>query len=83
MNINNKVKEIVATTIDCNISEIKDSSRIIDDLGADSLDIYEIVDHLEKEFNVELDNYAYSSVKGNTIESVVELINTLINNKNG
>jgi len=56
-NVKERIKSIVADklTFDLEeIEEIKDSSRLINDLGTDELDIVEIVADVEKEFNISL-----------------------------
>lgn len=52
--MNDKVKEIVAEILDIEVSEIKDEAKIIDDLGADSIAVMEIVMELEDEYDVEV-----------------------------
>lgn len=74
-----KIKRIVADIIDCDIKDIGDNTRIIDDLGADSLDIIMIIDKLEREFNVEFTNTAYSSMMGNSVNAVADQIELLLN----
>jgi acyl carrier protein len=49
-----KVKEVVVEQLDCNADEIKEESRFIEDLGADSLDVVELVMALEEEFDIEI-----------------------------
>lgn len=49
-----KVKSIVAEQLGVKIDEVKDASKFIDDLGADSLDTVELVMALEEEFGTEI-----------------------------
>lgn len=49
-----KIKEVVAEQLDCDIAEIKEDSKFIEDLGADSLDVVELVMALEEEFDIEI-----------------------------
>lgn len=49
-----KLKEIIAENIGCEIEDIKVESRLIDDLDADSLDIVELTMAIEDEFNVSI-----------------------------
>lgn len=49
-----KVKEVVVEQLDCNPDEVKEESRFIEDLGADSLDVVELVMALEEEFDIEI-----------------------------
>ena len=52
MTTNEKLKEIIATQLRLDPSEITDEIDIADDLGADSLDIVEILMVIEEEFGV-------------------------------
>lgn len=47
-----KVKEVIAKQLRIDISEISDSSAIVEDLGADSLDIVEMLMTLEDEMDI-------------------------------
>ncbi len=49
-----KVKEVVVEQLDCDAAEVKEDSRFIEDLGADSLDVVELVMALEEEFDIEI-----------------------------
>ncbi len=48
------VKEVVVEQLDCDASEIKEDSKFIEDLGADSLDVVELVMALEEKFDIEI-----------------------------
>lgn len=47
-----KVKEVIAKQLRIDISEISDDAAVIEDLGADSLDIVEMLMTLEDEMNI-------------------------------
>lgn len=49
-----KVKEIVVDQLGVDEEEVKPNSAFVDDLGADSLDVVELVMALEEEFNLEI-----------------------------
>ncbi|MEA2050272.1 MAG: acyl carrier protein [Campylobacterota bacterium] len=49
-----KVKAVVVEQLDCNADEVKEDSKFIEDLGADSLDVVELVMALEEEFDIEI-----------------------------
>ena len=49
-----RVKKIVAEQLGVNEADIKNESSFLDDLGADSLDVIEIVMALEDEFDAEI-----------------------------
>ena len=52
--IEQKVKNIIADQLGVGEEEIKITSSFIDDLGADSLDIVELVMAMEEEFDIEI-----------------------------
>ncbi len=54
MAILDEVKEVVAEQLGVNIDEIKEDSKFVDDLGADSLDVVELVMALEEKFDIEI-----------------------------
>ncbi|MEG1504717.1 MAG: acyl carrier protein [Lachnospiraceae bacterium] len=49
-----KVKEIVAESLGADINKITEETTFKEDLGADSLDLFELVMALEEEYNVEI-----------------------------
>ena len=49
-----KVKAVVVEQLDCNADEVTENSRFIEDLGADSLDVVELVMALEEDFDIEI-----------------------------
>ena len=48
------VKEVVIEQLDCDPAEVKEDSKFIEDLGADSLDVVELVMALEERFDIEI-----------------------------
>jgi len=48
------VKEVVVEQLDCDAAEVKENSKFIEDLGADSLDVVELVMALEEKFDIEI-----------------------------
>ena len=49
-----KLKKIVAEVLNVDENEITMDSTFVDDLGADSLDIFQIIMGIEKEFDIEI-----------------------------
>ena len=49
-----KVAQILAEQLDVDVDEIKLTTDMVDDLGADSLDIVDLVMTLEDEFDIEI-----------------------------
>ncbi len=54
MSVENKVKEIVAEQLNVEMSELELNKSFLNDLGADSLDIVELVMAMEEEFELEI-----------------------------
>tara|TARA_B100000929_G_C15397501_1_gene383357 strand:+ start:614 stop:829 length:216 start_codon:yes stop_codon:yes gene_type:complete len=48
------IEKIIAQTLGCSQDSIKDESNFVNDLGADSLNIVEIVMAIEEEFDVSI-----------------------------
>ncbi len=48
------VKEVVVEQLNVNPDEIKEESKFVEDLGADSLDVVELVMALEEKFDIEI-----------------------------
>ena len=67
-----KVKKILVDQLDVEESSITPDSSIIDDLGADSLDIVDMVMSLEEEFDVEIPDEEIESMK--TVGDIVKFI---------
>ena len=57
-----KIKKVVAEQLDCDIANIKEDSKFIEDLGADSLDVVELVMALEEEFDIEIPDEAAEKI---------------------
>ncbi|MCE5330253.1 acyl carrier protein [bacterium] len=49
-----KVKEILVDVLGANADDIKSESKFVDDLGADSLDLVELIMSLEDKFQIEI-----------------------------
>ena len=54
MKIADKVKKIIAEKLDVDISDVVPEASLIDDLGADSLAIVELIMTMEEEFDIEV-----------------------------
>jgi len=49
-----KVKEILVDVLGVNAEDVKPESKFVDDLGADSLDLVELIMSLEDKFSIEI-----------------------------
>jgi acyl carrier protein len=68
VNVEETVKKIVCERLDKKPEEVTNEARFIEDLGADSLDLTELLMALEEEFNIDIDDEA------NQIETVADAI---------
>ena len=71
-NLTDKVKEIIAKQLSVKVDDIKEETNIAEELGADSLDLVEILMSLEDEFGVSIPDEAIPEIK--TIKDIVEFI---------
>ena len=67
-----KVKELLAEQLGIDAKTIADDANILEDLGADSLDIIEMLMTLEDEYGVTIPDDQINQVK--TVKEVAELI---------
>ena len=54
MSVAEKVKEIIVDQLGVSADEVKSEAKFVDDLGADSLDLTELIMAMEEEFSVEI-----------------------------
>ncbi|HEY0881087.1 MAG TPA: acyl carrier protein [Archangium sp.] len=73
-NIEAKVKSIIADQLGVSEDEIKPESSFIEDLGADSLDIVELVMAMEEEFEIEIPDEEAENIK--SVGDAINYINT-------
>ena len=69
-----KVKAIVVEQLGVDEAEVTIDSTFIDDLGADSLDIVELIMAFEEEFNVDIPDDVAEKIK--TVKDTVEYIDS-------
>ena len=67
-----QVKKIVVEQLGAEPDEVQMTSTFVDDLGADSLDIVELIMAFEEEFNLEIPDEKAEKIK--TVEDVVKYI---------
>ncbi|HPF22468.1 MAG: acyl carrier protein [Hyphomonas sp.] len=58
-----RVKKIVVDNLDVDGDKVVESASFIDDLGADSLDLVELVMAFEEEFNIEIPDDVQESIR--------------------
>lgn len=72
-----KLKKVVAEVLNVDPDEITLDTTFVDDLGADSLDVFQIIMGIEEEFDIEIP--AEKAEKISTVEEAVELIKAAVN----
>ena len=73
-----KIKEIIADVLNINADVITMDTTFVDDLGADSLDIFQIIMGIEETFDIEIDNDDAEKIV--TVGDAVEQIKNATNN---
>lgn len=68
-----RVKKIVVENLDVEGDKVVESASFIDDLGADSLDLVELVMAFEEEFNIEIPDDVQENIR--TVGDAVSHIN--------
>ena len=72
-----KLKKVIAEVLNVDPEEISMETTFLDDLGADSLDVFQIIMGIEEEFDIEIP--AEKAEKISTVEEAVELIKGALN----
>ena len=72
-----KLKEIITDVLNVDAEEITMETTFVDDLGADSLDIFQIIMGLEEAFDIEIDNDDAEKIV--TVGDAAEQIKNAIN----
>ncbi len=67
-----KLAKIIAEILSVDVREITDQTRFVEDLCADSLDVYQIVLGMEEEFDIEIPAEDVEKIK--TVGEAAELI---------
>ena len=67
-----RVRKIIAEQLGVRVNEVQPYSRFIEDLGADSLDIVELIMAVEEEFNIEITDNSAEQMR--TVSDAVRFI---------
>ncbi|GDX80243.1 acyl carrier protein [Deltaproteobacteria bacterium] len=71
-----RVKDLIAESLGVNPTEVLPDASFIDDLGADSLDIVELVMAIEKEFDIEIPDE--DAEKISTVRDAIDYISNKV-----
>ncbi len=72
-----KLKDVIAVVLNVDPEEITLETSFQDDLGADSLDVYQIIMGIEERFSIEIPTEKAEKIS--TVEEAVELIKSVQN----
>ena len=72
-----KLKKVIAEVLNVDPDDITMETTFQDDLGADSLDVFQIIMGIEEEFDIEIP--AEKAEKITTVEEAVDLIKSAVN----
>ena len=67
-----KIRQIIARILNVNPDEVNADSAFIEDLGADSLDVFQIIMGVEEEFDIEISPEEAERIS--TVAEAVELV---------
>ena len=72
-----KLKKIIVEVLNVEESDVKMESTFIDDLGADSLDVFQIIMGLEEEFDIEIPSDEAEKIVtvGDAVEQIKKAVN--------
>jgi acyl carrier protein len=70
--ITSKLKKIISVQLGIPESKIQDQHEIVADLGADSLDLIELVMEIETTFKIAIEEHEYENAR--TVQQIVNLI---------
>lgn len=71
-----KLQEIIAEVMNVSEEEIRPETTFVDDLGADSLDVFQIIMGIEEEFDIEIDNEEAEKIK--TVQDAADQIRKVV-----
>lgn len=72
-----KLQNIIAEVLNIDAGEITMDTTFTDDLGADSLDVFQIIMGIEEEFDIQIDNEEAESIVsvGDAVEQIKKAVN--------
>jgi acyl carrier protein len=74
MSIEDKVKKMIAEKLSVDLAEVIPEASFVDDLGADSLDLVELIMTMEEEFDIDISDE--DAEKLETVKDAIDFINS-------
>ena len=79
MNIGEKVKEIISQQLDVEIAKVTGEAQFIEDLGADSLAVVELVLAFEEQFEIDIPDEDTEQIR--TVDDAIKYIEDKVSKK--
>ncbi len=73
MSLEDKIKKVIAEKLGVEIEEVVPEAVFVDDLGADSLDLVELIMSMEEEFDIEISDEDAEGLE--TVKDAIDYIN--------
>jgi acyl carrier protein len=73
MSVEDKMKKIIAEKLSVDMEEIVPEASFVDDLGADSLDLVELIMSMEEEFDTDISDEDAEKIV--TVQDAIDYIN--------
>ncbi len=72
-----KLQQIIADVLSVDLDEITEETTFVDDLGADSLDVFQIIMSVEEEFDIEIPTEEAQKIVtvGDAVEAIRQAVN--------
>ncbi len=70
-----RIREIISEKLEIGLEQVTDEAKFIDDLGADSLDVVELIMTLEDEFDIEITDEQAEKIM--TVRNAIDFIKSL------
>jgi acyl carrier protein len=74
MSVEDKVKKIIAEKLSVDIEEVVPEASFVDDLGADSLDLVELIMSMEEEFDMDISDEDAEQIA--SVKNAIDYINS-------
>jgi len=72
MSVEDKIKKVIAEKLSVDINDVVPKASFVDDLGADSLDLVELIMSMEEEFDIDIDDKDAEKIK--TVQDVFDYV---------
>lgn len=71
-----KLKAIIADVLNIDADTITPETTFVDDLGADSLDVFQIIMGIEEEYDIEIDNEIVEQIQ--SVQDAVDAVRSIV-----